>query len=95
MCCTISVAPGHITIHLSGTIGAKEATSIRQELFPYIQIGMSRMTINLLEVTDMNSSGLGLLLAAVKRAEEVGAKVEFIHVGKRLGVFFQSVGIVF
>ncbi|MFC4307086.1 STAS domain-containing protein [Cohnella boryungensis] len=80
MCHAISDQEDRISVWLIGSIGVKEATSIRQELFPRIQAGFTHITFHLGEVTDMDSSGLGLLLAAKKIASDINASVTFLEV---------------
>ncbi|MFC4600934.1 STAS domain-containing protein [Cohnella hongkongensis] len=66
-----------ITVTLSGAIGVQEATSIRQQLFPLIQASSAAISFHLGEVTEIDSSGLGLLLAVKKIASDCRSSVSF------------------
>ncbi|XID92010.1 STAS domain-containing protein [Paenibacillaceae bacterium WGS1546] len=77
MCFEITETDRRIEVVLTGAIGVKEATSIRQQLFPTIRQDFRGITFRLGAVTEMDSSGLGLLLAVKKLAADFGADVSF------------------
>lgn len=73
-----------IIVILTGAIGVREATSIRQQLFPRLHNRMTGIVFQLEAVTEMDSSGLGLLLAVQKIADDFNAKVTFENAHERL-----------
>lgn len=77
MCYEIMNSDQQIDVILSGIISAKEATSLRQHLFPLIQHDFHSLTFHLRNVTEIDSSGLGLLLAVQKIAMDYNASVSF------------------
>ncbi|TVX96875.1 STAS domain-containing protein [Cohnella terricola] len=84
MCYELSKTGEQISVTLTGTIGVREATSLRQQLFPLMRQGFASVDIQLSEVTDMDSSGLGLLSAVKKIADDCNANVTFHDVPDRL-----------
>jgi len=84
MCYEISKTSEQISVTLTGTIGVREATSLRQQLFPLMRQGFASVDFQLGEVTDMDSSGLGLLSAVKKIAADFNAKVTFHDIPDRL-----------
>jgi len=93
MCFEIIDSDDRIIVTLSGSIEVKEATSLRQQLFPRIQNGFSGISFHLGSVTLMDSSGLGLLLAVKKIAADFHAIVEFHDVPAPLRERLQLSGI--
>ncbi len=93
MCFEITSQEDRITVLLSGAIGVKEATSIRQQLFPLIRESFIGISFHLGEVTEMDSSGLGLLLAVQKIASDNNSSVSFHDVPASLRDRFRLTGI--
>lgn len=93
MCYEILNSNQQIHVILTGTISVNEATSIRQELFPLIQQRFYTLTFHLGTVTEMDSSGLGLLLAVQKVAMDCNARVSFEDVPEQLKVRLKIAGI--
>ncbi|OXS58838.1 hypothetical protein B1A99_12790 [Cohnella sp. CIP 111063] len=94
MCFEITAREERITVILTGAIGVKEATSIRQQLFPLIQTSFVDIAFHLGEVTEMDSSGLGLLLAVKKIANDNNSSVSFHDVPASLRERFRLTGIL-
>ncbi|MFD0698194.1 STAS domain-containing protein [Paenibacillus sp. GCM10027628] len=64
----VRVFEGQVHVTPTGKIYVDEATIVREKLFPYIDKGYKQFVFNLREVDDMDSSGLGVLVAIQKRA---------------------------
>ncbi|OAO89122.1 hypothetical protein AXX17_ATUG04230 [Arabidopsis thaliana] len=75
VCYEITGSDQQLDVVLTGIISVKEATSIRQQLFPLIQQDFRSLTFHLGTVTQIDSSGLGLLLAVQKIARNCNANV--------------------
>lgn len=73
-----------IIVNLTGAIGVREATSIRQQLFPRLHNRITGITFQLEAVTEMDSSALGLLLAVQKIAEDFNVKVTISNAREQL-----------
>ncbi|WP_239618102.1 STAS domain-containing protein [Cohnella mopanensis] len=95
MCYEIRSIEERIEIVLTGSIGVKEATSIRQQLFPLIQQKLDSVTFHLDAVPDMDSSGLGLLLAVQKICTDFHTTVSFTGMHERLKERLEMAGILF
>ncbi|NQX69787.1 STAS domain-containing protein [Paenibacillus alba] len=93
MCYEIKDSDQRIDVILTGIIGVKEATSIRQKLFPLIQQEFRSLTFHLGTVTEMDSSGLGLLLAVQKIAADYKANVSFQDAHEQLKERLYMAGI--
>ncbi|BBH22640.1 hypothetical protein Back11_39850 [Paenibacillus baekrokdamisoli] len=93
MCYEIRNSNQQIDVILTGIIGVKEATSIRQKLFPLIQQKFHSLTFHLGTVTEMDSSGLGLLLAVQNIATDYNASVSFQDVHEQLRERLDMAGI--
>jgi anti-sigma B factor antagonist len=64
----VKVSNNQVLVALSGEIYVEESTAIREQLLQYLEKGYSLFTINLSEVSYIDSSGLGVLVAIHKRA---------------------------
>lgn len=84
MCCEIRNTDGHIVVALTGDIRVKEATEVRERLFPELTKGIASLIFDLNLVTELDSSGFGLLLAAQKIAYEQQAEITFLHMDEKL-----------
>ncbi|QJD86104.1 STAS domain-containing protein [Cohnella herbarum] len=73
-----------IIVVLTGAIGVREATSVRQQLFPRLHNRMTGIAFQLEAVTEMDSSALGLLLAVQKIAEDFNVKVTILNAHEQL-----------
>ena len=90
---------GIIIIELSGNImGGPESTKINQELHTYIEKGESKFIIDLKNVTVMNSSGLGTLIASLSsikksngqlKVSAANSKIKNLFVVTRLDTIFE------
>ncbi|MGI5921001.1 MAG: STAS domain-containing protein [Syntrophomonadaceae bacterium] len=64
----IVVNGGRVTVTLSGRIYIEEAAILREQLLDYISQGYKYFDIDLGQVSYIDSSGLGVLVAVHKRA---------------------------
>ncbi|MCR8635650.1 STAS domain-containing protein [Paenibacillus radicis (ex Xue et al. 2023)] len=93
MCYEIKDSDQQIEVILTGIISVEEATSIRQKLFPILQQEFRSLTFHLGTVTEMDSSGLGLLLAVQKIAMDFNSSVSFKDVHGQLRERLNMAGI--
>ncbi|MFX3634003.1 MAG: STAS domain-containing protein [Candidatus Pristimantibacillus sp.] len=93
MCYEIMSSDQHIDVILTGMISVKEASSIRQELFPIIQQKFHSLTFHLGTVTEIDSSGLGLILAVQKIAMDCNTLISFEDVHEQLKERLYMAGI--
>lgn len=95
MCYEIMDSDQQINVILTGMISVNEATSIRQKLFPLIHQQFHSITFHLGSVTEIDSSGLGLLLAVQKIGTNCNASVSFLDVHEQLKERLHMAGIKF
>ncbi|WP_256760570.1 STAS domain-containing protein [Cohnella sp. WQ 127256] len=94
MCLEISKSDQCVDVFvLTGKIGVQEATSIRQQLFPRIQNCVVPITLHLSAVTEMDSAGLGLLMAVQRLAADFNIDVRFTGIHENLKEHIVAVGI--
>ncbi|MEK3723214.1 STAS domain-containing protein [Paenibacillus sp. FSL H8-0034] len=93
MCFEIQESDHQIILILTGFISVNEATSIRQKLFPLLQQRFHSITFQLGNVTEMDSSGLGLMLAVQKIATDSNAIITYTNVSEPLKARLQMAGI--
>lgn len=79
MSCEIVIEEERITVLLAGLVTVKEATGLRERLFPLLLQGIAGLTFDLGGVTGMDSSGFGLLLAAQSIASERRIGIAFVR----------------
>lgn len=93
MCYEIIDRDHQIDVILNGYISVTEATSIRQKLFPLLQQPFHSITFYLGNVTEMDSSGLGLMLAIQRIASDYKAIVTYTDVREQLKARLYMAGI--
>ncbi|WP_256757110.1 STAS domain-containing protein [Cohnella sp. WQ 127256] len=74
----IVVDNGEIILRLHGKIYVDEAALIKEKLFPFIDRGYSQFVVHLSDVTYIDSSGLGMLVAVQKKARQIGGGVKLV-----------------
>lgn len=76
---------GVTIIALSGKImGGPEATEINDKIHELIDSGGKKIIIDLSAVDWMNSSGLGILIAAITTLKNNGGALSLTHVSERI-----------
>lgn len=93
MKCDIRREDGTVTVVLSGRIGVAEAVELRHRLFPELTAGILGVLLRMDEVADLDSSGLGLLLALRNLSADIGATFEIKNAGAWLGPKLGAVGL--
>ena len=80
---TSSEVNGVSVVELGGRIVlGEESSSLREKLKSLIAEGNKKIVLNMANITDIDSSGLGILLAAYLSAEKHGASVRLCNLGK-------------
>ncbi len=74
----IEASDDQITVILRGAVYLEESAMIREELLQYIQDGYKSFRIDMNEVTFIDSSGLGVLVAIQKRAIQHNGAVSIV-----------------
>lgn len=73
----------------SGLLDGIKAPSLRQEIDTAIKTGCLRILVNLEEVSFVDSSGLGALVAALKSARSVGGDLYLCGLNKQVKMVFE------
>ena len=71
-------------VDVSGTIDQEDADSLRAKLARMIELGHRQIVLDLAEITHLDSSALGSLVASQIRADKAGANLKIANAGKRL-----------
>lgn len=66
----------HVYLRLKDKIYVDEAAMIREKLFPFLDAGCNRIVVDLSGVSYIDSSGLGVLVAILKRTRQQGGGVK-------------------
>jgi len=74
----ITACDEEILLRLKGKVYVDEATMIREKLFPFLDAGCSKIVVDLTEVSYIDSSGLGVLVALLKRTRQSGGGVKLV-----------------
>lgn len=69
------VSENSVIVELRGSMYGEDATDLREKLLDYLAKGYSRYLIRMHELEYIDSSGLGVLVAANKRALQAGGRV--------------------
>jgi anti-sigma B factor antagonist len=70
---------GQTVIEVVGEVDAASADILRNAIFEVIDSGDARVTVDMAEVSFMDSSGLRVLIAGFKAAEQAGGALSVRH----------------
>ncbi len=93
---TVNVDEGNernINVSLSGEIDAYTAPKIRDSLVPASEIMGTRMTIDLTEVSYMDSTGLGVFVGLFKTLRANEGDLQLVGLSDRLQRLFEITGL--
>ncbi len=74
-------------VHCKGRISSNTTESLKQTVRPLIP-GCDRVTLDLTEVSYMDSSGLGTIVGLFVSAKKAGCRLELINLNPRLKELF-------
>lgn len=86
---TITTIDGRTVVEVSGEIDIYSAPTLRERLVDLIDHGHSDLVVDLTKVRYMDSSGLGLLIGALKRVRGVGGQLHLVVASPALLQVFQ------
>jgi anti-sigma B factor antagonist len=84
-----TIAKTIAVIKPSGLLDGVKAPTFRQEIDTAIQTGCLWICVNLEEVTFLDSSGLGALVAALKSARSAGGDLYLCGLNKQVQMVFE------
>jgi anti-anti-sigma factor len=71
-------------VDVSGTISQDDAETLRARLARMVDVGHRQIVLDLADLTHLDSSALGTLVATAIRADKAGATLKIANAGKRL-----------
>jgi anti-sigma B factor antagonist len=93
---TVSVDEGnarHINVSLSGEIDAYTAPKLKDSLVPASEITGTKMTVDLSEVSYMDSTGLGVFVGIFKTLRANDGDLQLVGLSDRLQRLFEITGL--
>jgi len=73
-----------VLIRIQGAMmGGPEANQLTEEFHSLVQDGKNKIVIDLKNVNQMNSSGLGILIGGLSRVRNQGGNVKLLNVEKK------------
>ncbi|PFO07998.1 anti-anti sigma factor [Bacillus sp. AFS076308] len=82
-----------VSVMLAGEIDAFTAPNLREELLPLAEGENTTMTINLKDVSYLDSTGLGVFVGLFKKLKENGGELRLIELSDRLKRLFEITGL--
>lgn len=80
-------------IDLKGEVDAFTAPKLRQEMISCVERGMNRLAVNLADVSYLDSTGLGVLIGALRRSRENNGDLVLICPNVRITRIFEITGL--
>ncbi len=87
------VSGDHMVIDVGGEIDVYTAPKLRERLVGLINEGHYRLIVNLDEVDFLDSTGLGVLVGALKRVRAQGGALRLVCSQERLLKIFRITGL--
>lgn len=94
--CAVRPIPSGLTIDLVGRVNFEETGALRDEIKNLLAVhdGMKLMIINLKEVSSIDSSGLGLLVAARNSLQKEEIKLRLVGVSGAVKKVFEQTNLL-
>jgi anti-sigma B factor antagonist len=80
-------------IAVSGEIDVATAPQLRECLHSVIAVGKSTVVLDLLDVTFLDSTALGVMVGALKRCRELGGDLHVVVADPRIMKIFEITGL--
>ncbi len=87
------VAGGLPVIEVSGEVDLATAPLLRERLESHLEAGATSVVVDLRATTFLDSTGLGVLVTALKRCRESGGELHLVAVDPRLLKLFAITGL--
>ncbi|MCM3116136.1 anti-sigma factor antagonist [Neobacillus sp. MER 74] len=82
-----------IVVLVAGEIDAYTAPKLREELLALAEEGNKSITVNLQDVSYLDSTGLGVFVGLFKQLKEKGGELKLIQLSDRLKRLFEITGL--
>jgi anti-sigma B factor antagonist len=83
-----------VVVEIGGEIDLHSAPGLRAELMRLGEVPLPRLVIDLREVSFLDSTGIGVLVGALKRARDRGGSVHFSACQSRVKRVFEITGLM-
>ena len=81
---SVDRAAGYTVLRPQGRLNMEAAPRLRTAIEEVVRDGVSRVVLDLSEVTFMDSSGLGAVIAGLKRARQAGGDLRLAGAGEQV-----------
>ncbi|EKN66536.1 anti-anti-sigma factor (antagonist of RsbW) [Neobacillus bataviensis LMG 21833] len=82
-----------IVVRVSGEIDAFTAPQLREELLPLAEGKNQLITVNLKDVSYLDSTGLGVFVGLFKQLKNNGGELRLVELSERLKRLFKITGL--
>ena len=90
---SVETVDGYMVIHVAGEVDLASAPALDEQIAALMAHGPQQLVIDLSEVTFMDSTGLGVLVKALKRSRETGTRLDLIVTSERVLKVFAITGL--
>ena len=87
------IEDGIVVLDLGGEVDAFTAPNLKQEMVNQIERGVSRIAVDLADVTYLDSTGLGVLIGGLKRTRDKNGELVLICPNVRIMRIFDITGL--
>jgi anti-sigma B factor antagonist len=90
---TVSSTGAQSVLDVRGEVDLHSATQLQDRLFQLIAAGRQRVVVDLTALSFLDSTGLGVLVAARNEAERAGAALRLVCTSDRMLKLFRITGL--
>ena len=90
---SVDTADGRIVVHVAGEVDLANAPELDEQLAALMAQAPAHLVVDLAEVTFMDSTGLGVLVRALKRSRELQIRLDLIVTNERVLKVFGITGL--
>jgi len=90
---SVDTVDGRIVVHVAGEVDLANAPELDAQLATVMSESPSQLVVDLTDVTFMDSTGLGVLVRALKRSRELEIRLDLIVTNERVLKVFGITGL--
>lgn len=84
---------GTCVMDLNGDLDVYSSPLVKRDLLALFKRGRTRVVVNLEKVTYIDSTGLGMLIDALRRARDLGGSISIVVTANRTRRIFEMLGL--